>query len=128
MDVTDHPTHPIDLANDIQQTLLHDIDIPYSIGIGPNKFLAKTESDVKKPIVITILRIRDIPQTLWPLPVNHMYGVGEKTAEKLNQLEIHTIEDLATADVDTVTHVLGINGERLINRANGIDKRNVDTD
>jgi len=128
MDVTDHPTHPIDLANDIQQTLLHDLDIPCSIGIGPNKFLAKTASDLKKPLGITILRIRDIPQTLWPLPVNHMYGVGEKTAEKLNQLEIHTIEDLAKADVYTVTHVLGINGERLINRANGIDKRPVDPD
>jgi len=128
MDVTDHPTHPIDLANDIQQTLLHDLDIPCSIGIGPNKFLAKTASDLKKPLGITILRIRDIPQTLWPLPVNHMYGVGEKTAGKLNQLEIHTIEDLAKADVYTVTHVLGINGERLINRANGIDKRPVDPD
>src|SRR5690625_6244441 len=57
-----------------------------------------------------------------------MYGVGEKTAEKLHQINIHTIKDLAQADVYTVTHVLGINGERLINRANGIDSRLVDPD
>lgn len=128
MDVTDHPTHPIQLANEIQQKLLRELDIPCSIGIGPNKFLAKTASDLKKPLGITILRIRDLPSRLWPLSVDHMYGVGEKTAEKLHQINIHTIKDLAQADVYTVTHVLGINGERLINRANGIDSRLVDPD
>src|SRR5690625_432004 len=128
MDVTDHPTHPIQLANEIQQKLLRELDIPCSIGIGPNKFLAKTASDLKKPLGITILRIRDLPVKLWPLSVDHMYGVGEKTAEKLHQINIHTIKDLAQADVYTVTHVLGINGERLINRANGIDTRVVDPD
>lgn len=128
MDVTDHPTHPIQLANEIQQKLLRELDIPCSIGIGPNKFLAKTASDLKKPLGITILRIRDLPSKLWPLSVDHMYGVGEKTAEKLHQINIHTIKDLAQADVYTVTHVLGINGERLINRANGIDSRLVDPD
>lgn len=128
IDVTDHPTHPIDLANHMQQRLLRELDIPCSIGIGPNKFLAKTASDLKKPLGITILRIRDLPEILWPLPVGHMYGIGEKTAEKLHQIDIYTIEDLAKADVYTVTHVLGINGERLINRANGIDARHVDPD
>lgn len=126
MDVTDHPTHPIQLAKEIQQKLLQELDIPCSIGIGPNKFLAKTASDMKKPLGITILRIRDLPTKLWPLPVDYMYGIGGKTAEKLHAMDIHTIEQLAKADVYTVTHVLGINGERLINRANGVDTRIVD--
>lgn len=126
MDVTDHPTHPVELAQQIQHQLLQQLDIPCSIGIGPNKFLAKTASDMKKPLGITILRIRDLPDKLWPLPVEHMYGIGEKTAEKLHTIHIRTIEQLAKADVYTVTHVLGINGERLINRANGVDTSIVD--
>lgn len=128
MDVTDHPTHPITLAKQVQQALLTELDIPCSIGIGPNKFLAKTASDMKKPLGITILRIRDLPQKLWPLPIDEMYGVGRKTAEKMHKINIHTIGDLAKADVYTLSHILGINGERLIQRANGIDPRRVNPD
>ena len=128
MDVTNHPTHPLQLAKQIQTRLLDELDIPCSIGIGPNKFLAKTASDMKKPLGITVLRIRDLPTKLWPLPVEKMYGVGEKTAEKLKKMNIHTIGDLAKADMYTVSQVLGINGERLINRANGRDPRAVDPD
>lgn len=126
MDVTDVPIHPIRLADQIQQTLLRQLDIPCSIGIGPNKFLAKTASDMKKPLGITILRKRELPEKLWPLPVDDMYGIGEKTADKLKKIDIHTIGDLANADVYALTQLLGINGERLRNRANGIDTRDVD--
>jgi len=128
MDVTDHHMHPITLANEVQQTLLKDIDIPCSIGIGPNKFLAKTASDMKKPLGITVLRKRELPQKLWPLPIEEMYGVGEKTAEKMKEVNINTIGELAKADVYTLSQLLGINGERLIQRANGIDPRRVDPD
>lgn len=128
IDVTNHPIHPLQLAKDIQQQLLQQLDIPCSIGIGPNKFLAKTASDMKKPLGITVLRIRDLPEKLWPLPVGSMYGVGEKTAEKLQSIHIETIGDLAEADVYVLTQLLGINGERLKNRANGIDPRHVDPD
>src|SRR5699024_13852 len=128
MDVTDHPTHPVTLANDVQQTLLTELDIPCSIGIGPNKFLAKTASDMKKPLGITILRKRDLPTQLWPLPIEQMYGVGKKTAEKMHEINIKTIGELAKADVYTLSQLLGINGERLIQRANGTDPRQVDPD
>lgn len=128
MDVTDHPVHPLQLAKKIQKQLLNELDIPCSIGIGPNKFLAKTASDMKKPLGITVLRIRDLPTKLWPLPIDKMYGVGEKTAEKLKKMNIRTIGDLAKADVYAVSQMLGINGERLINRANGLDPRPVDPD
>lgn len=128
MDVTDHHMHPITLANEIQQTLLKDLDIPCSIGIGPNKFLAKTASDMKKPLGITILRKRELPQKLWPLPIEEMYGVGEKTAEKMKEIDIKTIGELAKADVYILSQLLGINGERLIQRANGMDPRPVDPD
>ncbi|HLR64976.1 MAG TPA: DNA polymerase IV [Pseudogracilibacillus sp.] len=126
IDVTDHTMHPIQLAQLMQNRILNELKIPCSIGIGPNKFLAKTASDMKKPLGITVLRIRDLPRVLWPLPIDKMYGLGEKTAEKLRKVDINTIGDLAKADTYILNHLLGINGERLQNRANGVDPRMVD--
>lgn len=130
MDVTDcgPPEKAIELAENIQNRILHELDLPCSIGIAPNKFLAKMASDMKKPMGITVLRKRELSTTLWPLPIEEMYGVGNKTAEKLKKMDIHTIGDLAKKDVYELKQVLGINGERLNNRANGNDKRSVDPD
>src|SRR5690606_30383429 len=118
----------IRLAEYLQQKIKKELDLPCSIGIAPNKFLAKMASDMKKPMGITVLRKRDIPLKLWPLPVGEMYGIGQKTAEKLNAIDVHTIGDLAEADVYRLKQILGINGERLKNRANGVDLRPVDPD
>lgn len=128
MDVTDYEGDPIQLAERIQNDILKKLDLPCSIGIGPNKFLAKTASDMKKPLGITVLRIREIEELLWPLDVGEMYGIGKKTAEKLHSIDVLTIGDLANADVYNLRQLLGINGERLKNRANGIDKSKVDPD
>lgn len=130
MDVTDtkHPRNPVQTARDLQQKILTELDLPCSIGIAPNKFLAKMASDMKKPLGITILRKRELPKILWPMPVEEMHGVGEKTAEKLRQMAIETIGDLAKADVYALKQALGINGERIHQRANGIDHRPVDPD
>lgn len=119
---------PITIAEKLQKQIKNELDLPCSIGIAPNKFLAKMASDMKKPMGITILRKRDLPQKLWPLPVGEMYGVGEKTARKLNAIDVITIGDLARHDVYQLKQVLGINGERLQNRANGVDPRPVDPD
>src|SRR5699024_8894937 len=83
---------------------------------------------MKKPLGITILRIRDLPKKLWPVRVEDMYGVGEKTANKLHKINIQTIGDLAKADEYTLSQFLGINGEKLKKRANGVDSRKVDPD
>lgn len=126
MDVTDHVTdHPVRMAQQIQQRILKELDLPCSIGIGPNKFLAKTASDMKKPLGITVLRKRDVPQILWPLPTGEMYGVGKKTAEKLKQIGILTIGDLAKGNDIQLRNTLGINGIRLKEWANGNDHRPV---
>lgn len=128
MDVTDsfNSQHPVQLAEEIQQRILHELDLPCSIGIAPNKFLAKTASNMKKPLGITVLRIRQLPELLWPQEVIVMHGVGEKTAKKLNALQIYTIGDLAIADERLLFNELGKNGVRLKKRANGIDRREVD--
>jgi len=118
--------HPIEIAKEIQMRIFHELDLPCSIGIAPNKFLAKTASDMKKPMGITILRKRDVPEKLWPLPVIEMHGIGESTANKLASLNINTIGDLATVDEYSVRQALGKNGVRLRIRANGEDNREVD--
>ncbi|HLR01383.1 MAG TPA: DNA polymerase IV [Virgibacillus sp.] len=130
MDVTDFKkdVHPIQLAKDLQQTIIDQLDLPCSIGIAPNKFLAKMASDMKKPLGITVLRKRDLSVKLWPMDIEKMYGVGEKTAEKLRKMGIHTIGELAQFDEYTLRQFLGINGERLKDRALGNDQRVVDPD
>jgi DNA polymerase-4 len=117
---------PIEIAESIQKRIFEQLDLPCSIGIAPNKFLAKMASDMKKPLGITILRKRDIPNVLWPLNTDEMHGVGKKTAEKLKTIGIHTIGDLANANDLQLKSLLGINGIRLKERANGTDNRSVD--
>lgn len=119
-------TNAYQIAEDIQRRLLAELDLPCSIGIAPNKFLAKMASNVKKPLGITILRKRDLPLRLWPLPVIEMHGVGKSTEKKLQDIGIQTIGDLAHADEAIVRNHLGKNGVRLRKRANGIDFRPVD--
>ena len=130
MDITECADQgsPPEIAERIQQRIKNELDLPCSIGIAPNKFLAKMASDMKKPMGITILRKRDLEDKLWPLPIEEMYGVGGKTAEKLRKVGIETIGALAEHPVLELKGILGINGERLKNRANGIDERPVDPD
>lgn len=117
---------PVDIAVAIQQHVASDLHLPCSIGIAPNKFLAKMASDMKKPNGITILRKRDVASKLWPLPIEEMYGIGRKTADKLKKYQIETIEDLVETDTIFLKGLLGVNGERLKTRALGEDPRPVD--
>lgn len=117
---------PIEIAETIQKQVFQQLDLPCSIGVAPNKFLAKMASDMKKPMGITVLRKRDVPNILWPMEVEEMHGVGRKTGEKLRNLNITTIGELAKADEIILKAALGINGPRLKQKANGQDHRKVD--
>ncbi|SDL64075.1 DNA polymerase IV [Sediminibacillus halophilus] len=130
MDITDCQQlgSPLEIAEAIQNRIASELDLPCSIGIAPNKFLAKMASDMKKPMGITVLRKRDLATKLWPLAIEEMYGIGSKTAEKLYKLNIFTIKDLVDADTFQLKRILGINGERLQNRAKGMDTSPVDPD
>ncbi len=125
--LTEH-RHALEIADEIQQRLLKELDLPCSIGIAPNKFLAKTASDMKKPMGVTVLRKRSIQDLLWPKPVIDMHGIGESTATRLKAIKIETIGELATANEGLVKEKIGKNGLRLRERANGIDDRAVDPD
>ena len=99
-------TRAYDLAREIQLRILAELDLPCSIGIAPNKFLAKTASDMKKPMGITILRKREVPKMLWPLPVIDMHGIGKRTEEKLHSADIKTMGDLALLKKSRWKHCL----------------------
>lgn len=128
MDVTevDMNNDAVGFAKSIQDRILRELDLPSSIGIAPNKFLAKTASNLKKPMGITVLRKRQVGEILWPLPVIDMHGIGESTARKLESIGIKSIGDLANANPNLLKEKLGKNGVRLLNRANGTDNRAVD--
>lgn len=129
-DVTHVPggDRPVDLARAIQARLLDSLGLPSSIGVAPNKFLAKMASDMKKPMGITELRGEGIRTLLWPLAIEHMHGVGPSTAKRLRRLGIRTIGDLAVQSVDVLARALGPRAAELKARANGIDPRPLETE
>ncbi|MGG1879758.1 DNA polymerase IV [Paenibacillus campinasensis] len=112
---------PLDIAREIQERIGEELSLPCSIGIAPNKLLAKMASDMKKPRGLSVLRIRDVPKLLWHKPCIELFGIGAKTAEKLKKLNIYTIGQLAAADESLLTHTFGVTGSWMKRAANGID-------
>ncbi len=110
----------------LQRQIKDELDLPSSIGIAPNKFLAKTASNLKKPMGLTMLRKCDLAKRLWPLSIVSMHGVGLKTARRLQRLHIATIGDLAASDPMIIKAALGISGLRLLAFSRGEDDRPVD--
>lgn len=106
----------------IQNTLFETTGLKCSIGVAPTKFLAKMGSDYQKPMGLTIIRRRDIKRTLYPLPIEDMFGVGKKTAPRLKAIGINTIGDLATSlnnDDPKVLAIVGKFSEELKDWVNG---------
>lgn len=112
---------PLEIAQMLQNRIRDELSLPCSIGIAPNKLLAKMASDMKKPNGITVLRIRDVPNLLWSKPCQELFGIGMKTAEKLKKLGIYTIGQLAAADEQMLTERFGISGHWMKQAANGFD-------
>ena len=115
------PNKVSEIGTEIQKTISSELQLTASIGIGHNKMLAKIGSKMNKPNGLTIIRPENAQATLWALPVNKLWGVGEKTASALHELGIVSIGDLAHIPVDMLRNVFGKNGEALYLFANGID-------
>lgn len=78
-----------------QKGLFNKTGLMCSVGVAPTRFLAKMASDFKKPMGITIIRKKEIPSKIYPLPVDSFFGIGKKSAPRLNAIGINSIGDLA---------------------------------
>lgn len=126
VDMTDyiksHQTNPYQVALEIQKSVFDRIHIQCSIGIAPNKFLAKMASDMKKPMGITIINNNNYKEMLWHLPISQMFGVGKKTTPKLIAIGIETIGDLAKHEnYEKLRAIFGKNALLFYQKANGKD-------
>mgnify|MGYP000849927685 CR=1 FL=1 len=134
MDVTGLPDHLIDIGKDLQKRVNHELSLPISIGGATNKLVAKIANDWGKsqkknpypPNTITIIPPGDEAAFLAPLPVQSLYGVGPKSAEKLKQVGITTIGELAKTPLETLEILFGRYGPELRERAQGIDARPIE--
>ncbi|MGE5584623.1 MAG: DNA polymerase IV [Bacillota bacterium] len=114
------------IARSIKEEVRRDLSLTCSVGVAPNKFLAKMASDMHKPDGLTVIQAEDVPRVIWPLPVGKLYGVGEKTAGALASMGITTAKALAEVPVEMLTARFGVMGRVLHDVANGIDKSPVD--
>jgi len=112
---------PVEAARRIMAEIRDSLGLWCSIGIAENKFLAKMAAEMEKPLGITELWEKDIPSKLWPLPVKEMYGVGSKTAKKLNLMGMRTIGAVAGAKMNLLVQAFGKGGREIYLHAKGID-------
>lgn len=116
----------IQTACRIKERILRETGIRCSVGVGPNKLLAKMAAEMEKPDGLTVLTKEDVPNRLWPLPVIRLFGVGPRISRHLKRMGIRTIGDLAKTDPGLLERRFGIIGRVLHLSARGIDSSPVD--
>ena len=117
------------LARLIQKCIFEATGITCSIGVAPNKLIAKMASEFKKPNGISIVTMDDLQTLIWPLPCRKVNGVGPKADEKLQKHGIHTIGDLAARERDWLINTFGKSyGAWLFDVSRGRDDRPVVTE
>ncbi len=128
LDVTDTVrdySHPLELGKAIKHAIRQGVGLTASLGIAANKFVAKIASDLEKPDGLTFCPPGQEKAFLAPLPIRRLWGVGEKTAQKLHRLGFQTIADIAETQPKQLVEMLGSWGLHLWKLANGIDNRPV---
>jgi len=113
-------------AQKIKQDVKTQVGISLSVGVGPNKLVAKIACDSQKPDGLTVVLPEDAAAFLAPLPVDRLLGVGKKTFVRMEQMGIKTIGDLAAFDVQRLLEVFGkVLGVYFHNAANAVDNEPV---
>lgn len=113
------------IARTIVRRIKSEVGLEASIGLGPNKFLAKLGSDLEKPQGFVVIAPENAAMILENLPVRKLWGVGRKTERLLQEMGIHTIGQLRNVDLNRLTAKLGEIGTQLYHLAHGKDERPV---
>ncbi len=116
------------IAEDIRRRVREERRLTVSVGVGPNKLVAKIASDQDKPDGLTVVRPSQAAAFLAPLPVRRLHGVGPATEKILLSMGLKTIADLREAPVELLTNRFGHWGRAMQQRAWGIDDRAVHND
>jgi DNA polymerase-4 len=136
LDISDLPDPAERIARGLQAGIRDELGLPSSIGIAPNKLVAKIATEVgkkagkgdKPPFALTIVPPGKEAEFLAPLPADMLWGVGPKTSARLGELGIHTIGDIARWPEEELIRLFGENGREMAKRARGRDDRPVVTE
>ncbi len=128
LDVTDH-LGPLGsataVATRLRRRIASERRLTVSVGVGPNKLVAKIASDFDKPDGLTVVPPEQVADFLAPLPVRRLQGVGPATERVLTELQVRTVADLRALSLDRLLSRFGHWGRTLWERARGIDERPV---
>lgn len=113
------------IARKVQDRIMDELKLSASVGLAPNKFLAKLASDMRKPHGFVKIAPEEAAPLLAPMPVSKIFGIGRSAEEKLKQFGIEKIGQLAAADITILRKVFGINAEQVKLLARGLDDRPV---
>jgi len=127
LDVTHRAAGDFEKAKELAHTIKSDIkqrlQLTCSIGVGPNKLIAKVAADIQKPDGLTVVNPSEVQDFLFPLPVSRILGIGRKTEERMVAMEIRTVGDLAKYDVQRLIQVFGRSlGTYFHEAARGVDE------
>lgn len=119
---------PEELARALRRSVLEKTGLVVSVGVAPNKFLAKLASRRAKPDGLVVVTPDRVTQFLHPLSVGDLWGVGERTEELLRRLGLNTVGDVAAVPAETLQRALGSVGTQIAKLALGLDNRPVLSD
>src|SRR5262249_1143599 len=114
-----------EIARQIKARIRQETNLPASVGVAANKFLAKLASDLHKPDALLVIAPEQVQEILYPLPVSRLWGVGAKAEKRMHALGIRTIGQLAALPEKVLVGHFGESGRHLWQMAHGLDDRPV---
>jgi DNA polymerase-4 len=114
------------IATAIKKRIKKELNLIASIGVAPNKFLAKVASDWNKPDGLFVITPDQVATFIPQLPVTKIFGVGRVTAKRLHEMQIKTCADLQKISLEQLTEQFGKIGTRFYHLCRGIDDRLVE--
>ncbi|MEM1024636.1 MAG: DNA polymerase IV [Myxococcota bacterium] len=124
LDVSERSEAPERIARRLKRQIREQTGLTASAGVGPNKFVAKLASDLDKPDGLVVVRPSEVRELLTELPVRRLWGVGPKTAQRLEEAGLKTIGDVRDRG-EGMVKLFGRHGAGLLELAHGQDDRPV---